>query len=385
MFDMVIAELAADEVGALDRAGVADRMAQGRRLHGALTAWMGRLSRRADGLDDGGLDGAAMLRVEGRMSSRSAAAAARVAHAIEELPGTASALQEGRITPEHARTIAEAALKTSPDRADAELVPGAELAPADVFAKRTRRWVGRQQTDEELAAAHERARERRAGRLWKRHDGTRVLHVEFDPVTGNEVESHLGEACEKAWRDDGGRDGDPDAVRTREQRLADVVAHELMGRRGRSSAAPPHPRYQLTAIFDTTRTGEHPAEAAHLPDGTPLPRAVLERMACDAVITGVVFDGPGRPIWVGRDHRTATIAQWKALIARDGGCVGCGAEPGRCEAHHIIAWQVGGPTDITNLVLVCSRCHHDLHDRGLNLMQTPTGWTIQPRAGPVAA
>ncbi|MEZ5245696.1 MAG: HNH endonuclease signature motif containing protein [Acidimicrobiales bacterium] len=97
----------------------------------------------------------------------------------------------------------------------------------------------------------------------------------------------------------------------------------------------------------------------------------------------MVFAGPGQPIWVGRDHRTATLEQWKALIARDRGCVGCGAEVSRCEAHHVIAWLACGPTDIDNLVLLCCRCHHDVHDRQMELARDDAGgggsWPVGTR------
>ncbi|WTK91941.1 HNH endonuclease [Kribbella sp. NBC_01510] len=46
----------------------------------------------------------------------------------------------------------------------------------------------------------------------------------------------------------------------------------------------------------------------------------------------------------------------------------CGAPPIYCDAHHVISWIDGGETKITNLVLLCKRCHRDLH---------AGHWTIQ--------
>ncbi|MEZ5167877.1 MAG: HNH endonuclease signature motif containing protein [Acidimicrobiales bacterium] len=117
-------------------------------------------------------------------------------------------------------------------------------------------------------------------------------------------------------------------------------------------------------------------------DGAPLPKAVLDQIRCTAGATAMLFDGPGRPIWLGRDERNATIAQWRALIARDRGCVGCGADPNRCEAHHILEWDNWGPTDIDNLVLVCTRCHHDIHHRGHTLRRTNGRWHIDAPNSP---
>ncbi|MCU0278748.1 MAG: HNH endonuclease, partial [Candidatus Nanopelagicales bacterium] len=64
---------------------------------------------------------------------------------------------------------------------------------------------------------------------------------------------------------------------------------------------------------------------------------------------------------LGRGKRGASAAQWTALTARDRGCIRCGKAPRYCHAHHIHHWRHGGVTDLENLVLLCSRCHHDLH------------------------
>ena len=92
-----------------------------------------------------------------------------------------------------------------------------------------------------------------------------------------------------------------------------------------------------------------------------MPPEVLQRIACDAQLTGLIFSN-GKPLRHGPTVRTATTKQWRALIARDGGCIGCGAEPSRCQAHHIVPYARLRRTDIENLVLVCWRCHHNIHD-----------------------
>ena len=89
--------------------------------------------------------------------------------------------------------------------------------------------------------------------------------------------------------------------------------------------------------------------------------SVLQRIACDAEFAGVLFSD-GKPLYHGAATRTATKAQRRMLIARDGGCIGCGAEPRWCQAHHIVPYAQSRRTDIDNLVLVCWRCHHNIHD-----------------------
>ena len=112
----------------------------------------------------------------------------------------------------------------------------------------------------------------------------------------------------------------------------------------------------LTRLLEAVRAGDLPV--ARLKEliaasGTgPVPRAVLQRIACDAQLTGLLFSD-GKPLRHGSSVRTATTAQWRMLIARDRGCIGCGAKPARCQAHHIVPFAQSRRTDIDNLVLVC--------------------------------
>jgi hypothetical protein len=39
----------------------------------------------------------------------------------------------------------------------------------------------------------------------------------------------------------------------------------------------------------------------------------------------------------------------------------------RCEIHHTIPWELGGPTDLINLIPLCSRHHHVVHEGGWQL------------------
>ncbi|MEI2641594.1 MAG: HNH endonuclease signature motif containing protein [Candidatus Nanopelagicales bacterium] len=80
-----------------------------------------------------------------------------------------------------------------------------------------------------------------------------------------------------------------------------------------------------------------------------------------SVIFGLNRPKGFEPLHLTRTSRRASKAQWDALKARDKGCVRCGKPPRYTQAHHIIHWKDGGLTDITNLVLLCARCHHDLH------------------------
>ena len=94
----------------------------------------------------------------------------------------------------------------------------------------------------------------------------------------------------------------------------------------------------------------------------PINPTTLAVLSCDSIVQAVVLDeNSGAVLDLGRQQRTASRAQRRALAARDGGCVKCGAPPDRCSAHHVRFWSLGGPTDIANLALLCDHCHLLVH------------------------
>jgi hypothetical protein len=84
---------------------------------------------------------------------------------------------------------------------------------------------------------------------------------------------------------------------------------------------------------------------------------------------------PAQPLEVGRASRVVSAAQRAALVVRDGGCAvaGCDRPPGWCEAHHLVHWLHGGPTDLANLALVCRAHHRAVHEGGWRLGRDPDG------------
>ena len=107
-------------------------------------------------------------------------------------------------------------------------------------------------------------------------------------------------------------------------------------------------------------------------------RSELERRACDADIYGLIFSSDGLPLNHGRKTRTVSPQQWRVLVARDRGCVICGARPDWCQAHHVKPWLRGGRTDIDNLALVCHGHHRWIHDNDITLRPTSNGWRAPP-------
>ncbi len=146
---------------------------------------------------------------------------------------------------------------------------------------------------------------------------------------------------------------------------------------GRASGfIPGHgPKAHITVTIDFNDLKAATADKlGHLIYGDALSAATIRRLACDAQILPVVLGSDSQPLDVGTTIRLATGPIRNALITRDKGCVCCGAPPIYCDAHHVVHWIDGGATKLTNLALLCKRCHRDLH---------AGHWTIQITDGVV--
>jgi hypothetical protein len=130
--------------------------------------------------------------------------------------------------------------------------------------------------------------------------------------------------------------------------------------------------------------------------GPRLDAAAISALACDSVVHRAVFAGRSAVLDYGSGTRTISAALWNALVVRDECCrfPGCNRRASWCEAHHVVWFSAGGPTAIDNLVLVCSRHHHLLHQPGWSAKLDPDATlvvtdprgvvrtTAPPRAGP---
>jgi hypothetical protein len=119
----------------------------------------------------------------------------------------------------------------------------------------------------------------------------------------------------------------------------------------------------LEALVGNTET----TGVAELMAGPMVANETARRLSCDAIVECAVQDH-AKTLGVGR--RSRTIPGWlrRQLWHRDGGCV----FPGCCSnnwvhGHHVKHWADGGPTDLSNLILLCSYHHRFVHEHGWSI------------------
>ena len=287
------------------------------------------------------------LQTSGRLAKREVEESAQ----LTQLPATSAALEAGLIPPAHARLIARAASEGPID--EELLTEAAQREGYDKFAKTVRRNQ-QKMSDDDGQSILDRQREKRTARAFmSREKGMFVLSGEFDPMTGARIETVLAAKERELWNAE-----NPKERRTPQQRMADALA-ELILEPGKGKAK--GTALMVVAEYDVIN---QELVNARLADGTPIPTAELIRLACDADLLPGVFRKATQEMNLGRKRRTASDAQRAALVYRDKECIGCGASAHRSFAHHVRFWKNGGPTDFGNLVLVCNKCHHNIHDLG---------------------
>ena len=114
---------------------------------------------------------------------------------------------------------------------------------------------------------------------------------------------------------------------------------------------------------------------ATLTTGTTVSPREVRRLACNAGLLPLMLDGNSAILDLGLARRLFDRYQRIALAIRDRGCVfaGCERPAAWCEAHHIIPWSEGGPTDTANGCLLCSFHHHLIHQGQWAVVMAPDG------------
>lgn len=104
-------------------------------------------------------------------------------------------------------------------------------------------------------------------------------------------------------------------------------------------------------------------EAGITSTGRPISAATVRRLACNGDLLPAVLGSEGEILDLGREVRSFTNAQRKALAIRDRGCVypGCSRPAATTEAHHVKPWSEGGQTNVGNGACLCLHHHLMLH------------------------
>ena len=147
------------------------------------------------------------------------------------------------------------------------------------------------------------------------------------------------------------------------------------------------PGKNVPAGTPTSQPGEttHGDQTCHIDSLGGIEPETARKLSCDTDLLGAIIDSSGNVLALGRTRRLVSRAQRRALMIRDHGIcqfTGC-HQTHHLQAHHIIHWADGGPTDLDNLVLLCSRHHTVVHEGGMIIRRVDRQWEfLMPDGSP---
>lgn len=285
-----------------------------------------------------------------------AGATVRTARRMRQLPVTASAWLRGTLTGGHVQAILANVDDATIDQLqehEADLVP--RLAPL---------------------SAHDACG---VMRLWKAHADSLI---QDSPSGEGECSLHLSELLDGRGRLDADLDAQglqlaktairlamsPDAegeARSHARKQGDALKDVFRFFLDHQDHVPKNRnRPHVNVVIDWDRYGT--GHGGSIVGGAPVSAASIRTLLCDANLHRVVTAGQSVILDFGLTARLFSEHQFNALVLRDQHCrhPGCDRPPQWCEAHHVIPVEAGGPTDLTNGILKCSRHHHLGHRPG---------------------
>ena len=317
----------------------------------------------------------------------------KLADTLNKSPALADAVAKGEISAATAETLHDT-IANPPAGADVgELINAVKGAgPRDAKAA-TELWnnIVSNETEEEREEREERRYQLRSVRSSAPVDGLVTTTVVLPVLQSRQFINAISHIA-----------GTPDSsdLRTTEQRLADgVVQLSVAYAKGQVTGGRERPTILITIPVDGfTGDSNEPGTTAN---GDRIPAHIVRRIAENANLQRIMATG-NHILNLGRAVRYFTDDQYKALVARDGGCrwPGCHIPASWCEIDHLIPDTAGGPTDLNNAALWCCHHHHEKHRPGVKVLgnthnlriQLPNGTTIhcpipqqQPRRTAAAA
>jgi hypothetical protein len=127
-------------------------------------------------------------------------------------------------------------------------------------------------------------------------------------------------------------------------------------------------RYKVHLFVDERAlSGEDEAQPSYFVDGVRIPPEMARRLSCCEPVTEIRRARNGTLLDVHVTSRMPPRWMQTALLHRDGGCrfPGCGAK--RVRFHHIVLWQHGGKTTMSNLICLCPYHHREVHEGGFSV------------------
>jgi len=277
------------------------------------------------------------------------------AHGLEGLPAIATALRSGELGPDK---VVELTRLATPET-EAELIRWARSVSSGAIRRRAERAERRSLDDVRSTE------ESRSCSWWFYDDGRRVCVTADLPASrGMTLIRAVNRGAERVpvmpgEEDEWGIDA----------RRADALVALAAGGLARDPDSD-----RSTVVVHTSLQALAAGEGSEIEEGGIAHPETVHRLMCSGRVQLVIEDEAGNPVRIGRMRREPSPWMMRQLRHRDPGCrfPGCGTRS-FANAHHVRWWSRGGPTDLDNLLLVCSFHHRLVHEYGWSIRLQANG------------
>ena len=297
-----------------------------------------------------------------------------MARALATLPRLAQALARGELSYAKVRALTRVATPETEER----LLAIGRAGTAEHVERIVRGWRRMDRKAERDEATRQHAN--RALYVYPAEDGTVTIRGRLSPEAGALLLKALTAAREALYQREHARAAAQSADVSAEtptmaqqqadalQLLAETALHHGI------DPGTPAEHYQVVVHVDATvlEDADQPGQSV-VEDGARVSAETSQRLGCDASRVVMKHDADGRIFEVGAKTRTIPPALRRALLHRDRSCRFPGCHGRFCQAHHIRHWAQGGPTTLSNLVLLCRRHHRAVHEEGYQVERLPDG------------
>jgi hypothetical protein len=317
-------------------------------MTGRLLAVVGELDRREGWRAEGATSGSTWSAQRLGVSEATGRVWSHVAERLWDLPHLAQGLRVGAISFDKVRAVVDAATPET----DASILRQAQECSVRQLADlaRNSRSVSNQEAKSEYEA-----------RYLRFNDARRTITVQLP-----EEQYAVAKAAVSEVAQDVPSDGETKYDHRLCDGFLDLCQHGSNGGKRRQA-------YFVVAHTDLSllQGGTGVAEIERL--GLLSPEAI-RRITCDSIVSLAVDDAFGHTMFEGRSKRLATAAQRREVTRRDRHCrfPGC-SNSTFTNVHHVVHWGDQGPTDLPNLVTLCSHHHHRVHEGGWHMSGNANG------------
>lgn len=302
----------------------------------------------------------------------------RVAHALQDLPKISKVFRKGKISYSKVRAITRVATVKN----EKYLLMIAHFGTASHVERLVRNYRSVKR-NEALEKAQEQHLQRELS-WFVDDDGYWVIRGRLPPESGSLVQCVLERAMEEQYQElkdvpAGISEVQIDEARARPEAIAWRRADALVrlangfGDHAKAKSSAENYLVHIHTDLETLQADGTGAESA-IESGGTVCAETTRRISCDSAVVQWLDQHDGQPLSTGRKSRTIAPAIRRALQRRDGGCrfPGCTASH-FVDAHHIHHWVDGGETCMENLILLCTRHHHLIHEGGFGLQKRAEG------------